>query len=43
VVSWEFVLSEGGVSYQRSPYQLSEYSRLESQLKSDVVAFLEKV
>jgi hypothetical protein len=35
-------LSEGGVSYQRSPYQLSEYSRLESQLKSDVVAFLEK-
>jgi hypothetical protein len=42
VVSWEFVLSEGGVSYQRSPYQLSEYSRLESQLKSDVVAFLEK-
>jgi hypothetical protein len=43
VVSWEFVLSEGGVSYQRSPYQLSEYSRLESQLKTDVVAFLEKV
>ena len=43
VVSWEFVLSEGGVSYQRSPYQVSEYSRLESQLKTDVVAFLEKV
>jgi hypothetical protein len=43
VVSWEFVLSDGGVSYQRSPYQLSEYGRLESQLKSDVVAFLEKV
>ena len=30
VVSWEFVLSESGVSYQRTPYQLSEYSRLES-------------
>jgi hypothetical protein len=43
VVSWEFVLSDGGVTYQRSPYQLSEYDRLESQLKSDVVAFLEKV
>jgi hypothetical protein len=43
VVSWEFVLSESGVSYQRTPYQLSEYSRLESQLKSDVVSFLEKV
>src|ERR1700682_1266680 len=43
VVSWEFVLSESGVSYQRIPYQLSEYSRLESQLKSDVVAFLEKI
>ena len=43
VVSWEFVLSENGVSYQRTPYQLSEYSRLESQIKSDVVAFLEKV
>jgi hypothetical protein len=43
VVSWEFVLSESGVSYQRIPYQMSEYSRLESQLKSDVVAFLEKV
>jgi len=43
VVSWELVLSETGVSYQRTPYQLSEYSRLESQLKSDVVAFLEKV
>jgi len=43
VVSWEFVLSENGVTYQRPPYQLSEYSRLESQLKSDVVAFLEKV
>jgi hypothetical protein len=43
VVSWEFVLSDGGVSYQRSPYQVSEYGRLESQLKSDVVAFLEKV
>jgi hypothetical protein len=42
-VSWEFVLSENGVSYQRTPYQLSEYGRLESQLKSDVVAFLEKV
>jgi hypothetical protein len=42
-VSWEFVLSESGVSYQRTPYQLSEYGRLESQLKSDVVAFLEKV
>ena len=42
VVSWEFVLSENGVSYQRTPYQLSEYGRLESQLKSDVVAFLEK-
>ena len=41
-VSWEFVLSESGVSYQRTPYQLSEYSRLESQLKSDVVSFLEK-
>src|SRR6266542_2733536 len=38
----EFVLSESGVSYQRIPYQLSEYSRLESQLKSDVVSFLEK-
>ena len=37
------VLSDGGVTYQRSPYQLSEYGRLESQLKSDVVAFLEKV
>src|SRR3981081_4324772 len=24
VVSWEFVLSEGGVSYQRSPYHVSE-------------------
>ena len=33
-VSWEFVLSESGVSYQRTPYQLSEYSRLESQLKN---------
>ena len=43
VVSWELVLSDTGVSYQRTPYQLSEYSRLESQLKSDVVAFLEKV
>lgn len=43
VVSWEFVLSESGVSYQHIPYQMSEYSRLESQLKSDVVAFLEKV
>jgi hypothetical protein len=43
VVSWEFVLSDGGVTYQRSPFQLSEYGRLESQLKSDVVAFLEKV
>jgi hypothetical protein len=43
VVSWEFVLSDNGVSYQRTPYQLSEYSRLESQIKSDVVAFLEKV
>ena len=43
VVSWEFVLSDGGVTYQRSPYQLSEYGRLESQLKSDVVAVLEKV
>jgi hypothetical protein len=43
VVSWEFVLSDGGVTYQRSPYQLSEYGRLDSQLKSDVVAFLEKV
>src|SRR4051794_37351038 len=43
VVSWEFVLSDGGVTYQRSPYQLSEYDRLESQLKSDVVAFLEKL
>jgi hypothetical protein len=43
VVSWEFVLSDGGVNFQRSPYQLSEYRRLESQLKSDVVAFLEKV
>jgi hypothetical protein len=43
VVSWEFVLSESGVSYQRTPYQLSEYGRLESQIKSDVVAFLEKV
>ena len=43
VVSWEFVLSDGGVTYQRSPYQLSEYDRLESQLKSDVVAVLEKV
>ena len=43
MVSWEFVLSDGGVTYQRSPYQLSEYDRLESQLKSDVVAFLEKV
>jgi hypothetical protein len=43
VVSWEFVLSDGGVSYQRSPYQVSEYGRLESQLKTDVVAFLEKV
>jgi hypothetical protein len=42
-VSWEFVLSENGVSYQRTPYQLSEYGRLESQLKSDVVSFLEKV
>ena len=42
VVSWEFVLSENGVSYQRTPYQLSEYNRLESQLKSDVVSFLEK-
>ncbi len=42
-MSWEFVLSESGVSYQRTPYQLSEYSRLESQLKSDVVLFLEKV
>ena len=41
-VSWDFVLSEGGVSYQRTPYQLSEYDRLESQLKSDVVSFLEK-
>ena len=29
VVSWEFVLSDGGVTYQRSPYQLSEYDRLE--------------
>ena len=29
VVSWEFVLSDGGVTYQRSPYQLSEYGRLE--------------
>ena len=28
VVSWEFVLSDNGVSYQRTPYQLSEYSRL---------------
>jgi hypothetical protein len=43
VVSWEFVLSDNGVSYQRTPYQLSEYSRLESQIKSAVVAFLEKV
>jgi len=43
VVSWEFVLSDNGVSYQRTPYQLSEYGRLESQIKSDVVAFLEKV
>jgi hypothetical protein len=43
VVSWEFVLSENSISYQRTPYQMSEYSRLESQLKSDVVAFLEKV
>lgn len=43
VVSWEFVLSDNGVSYQRTPYQLNEYSRLESQIKSDVVAFLEKV
>jgi hypothetical protein len=43
VVSWEFVLSDAGVSYQRSPYQVSEYSRLESQIKTDVVAFLEKV
>ena len=43
VVSWEFVLSDAGVSYQRSPYQVSEYGRLESQLKTDVVAFLEKV
>ena len=42
VVSWEFVLSDNGVSYQRTPYQLSEYGRLESQIKSDVVAFLEK-
>jgi hypothetical protein len=42
-VSWEFVLSDNGVSYQRTPYQLSEYGRLESQLKSDVVSFLEKV
>jgi hypothetical protein len=33
-VNWEFVLSESGVSYQRTPYQLSEYSRLESQLKN---------
>lgn len=41
-VNWEFVLSENGVSYQRIPYQMSEYSRLESQLKSDVVSFLEK-
>src|SRR3982075_4427161 len=30
VVSWEFVLSDGGVTYQRSPYQLSEYDRLQS-------------
>jgi hypothetical protein len=43
VVSWEFVLSDGGVTYQRSPYQLNEYARLESQLKTDVVAFLEKI
>jgi hypothetical protein len=42
-VSWEFVLLENGVSYQRTPYQLSEYSRLELQLKNDVVSFLEKV
>ena len=33
VVSWEFVLSESGVSYQRTPYQLSEYSRLEFATK----------
>jgi hypothetical protein len=42
-VSWDFVLSESGVRYQRIPYQMSEYNRLESQLKSDVVSFLEKV
>jgi hypothetical protein len=42
-VNWEFVLSESSVSYQRTPYQMSEYNRLESQLKSDVVTFLEKV
>ena len=41
-VSWEFVLSESGVSYQRIPYQLSEYNRLETQLKRDIVSFLEK-
>ena len=41
-VNWEFVLSENGISYQRIPYQLSEYNRLESQLKHDVVSFLEK-
>jgi hypothetical protein len=34
VVSWEFVLSESSVSYQRTPFQMSEYSRLESQLKA---------
>src|SRR5258708_33614565 len=37
---WEVVLSETGVSSQRTPYHLSEYSRLESQLKSAVVSSL---
>lgn len=41
-VNWEFILSENGVSYQRVPYQVTEYGRLESQLKSDIVSFLEK-
>ena len=34
VVSWEFVLSDGGVTYQRSPYQLSEYDRLSRNSKA---------
>jgi len=41
-VNWEFVISENGVSFQRITYQLSEYNRLETQLKRDVVSFLEK-